>query len=851
MNYRIKKFSSGILQEYILGCRTKLDFINAVFTDNLLARFLEKDLTVTDKGFTRDIVSISFDMGAQSYEEAKQRIEKIIKNEENEEKSKSLHYILDNIEFNKAKFEKATKNELRYKWYNEGFDITYNDYKKNGEIKNQQTIHYVKLYRSTGQAKAGDCIFINEKLWDKANDFITMGIELPEHNAPIVEKCAYESLIASSIVDTIIINPHNVLVLKDYESFFKTNVVSIETNKLKQCTAKHLNDYELFNSVYDGQALLDVSIFPDWGRGYILLRNHMTKCAAFKCRIQQFFKDYFADKYDNAVIYDMWGNEHYVRDIRMITTESAMKWIKFDISYDYWCDKVNANHNQWGIVKTAHKSKLGNSQKMSYQMINCLDIDKMDEVTKRSRDYIYALKTDDNVFRNYLERNKNFANDFEVLLALVDHNLDFWKCDYFYQRRKSIIESYVKKFRCGKVIQEADNLVLVGNPYSMLLWSVGKDPNEEEIFEVESNCIQCYTPRFKDGEYLAGFRSPHNGRNNIVALHNIYNEVFDKYFDLSEQCIAVNCLHTPIQDRLNGADFDSDCIYTTNELCIVDHAKYCYVNYPTIVNNIPKEKNHYDNIANDYAKVDCGLASSQLAIGESSNLAQIALTYTYNFDDVKYDDAVCILSVIAQLAIDSAKRRFDVDIVNEIKRLKEELEIDKIGYPIFWRNIRKGFDENRIDNNLICPMNYLAELNLDRKEQIEANSLIPIQDLFIKHEFTGKNSVSRKVESLIEEYALNLYENINDEDDFHILLREDFNELVEKIRTIYISKNYVGLMSWLINRTFEMTPQAIRRHAGINKTIRNNKATLTKVLYESSPKTFLKCFKSAKICPIT
>ena len=92
---------------------------------------------------------------------------------------------------------------------------------------------------------------------------------------------------------------------------------------------------------------------------------------------------------------------------------------------------------------------------------------------------------------------------------------------------------------------------------------------------------------------------------------------------------------------------DSDSIYTTNQPDIVAHAKYCMAAYPTIVNCIPKEKNIYNNRPEDYAKIDNRLAASQVAIGQSSNLAQIALTYTYNFKEQKYNDYVCILSVVA------------------------------------------------------------------------------------------------------------------------------------------------------------------------------------------------------------
>ena len=65
------------------------------------------------------------------------------------------------------------------------------------------------------------------------------------------------------------------------------------------------------------------------------------------------------------------------------------------------------------------------------------------------------------------------------------------------------------------------------------------------------------------------------------------------------------------------------------------------------MNNIPKSKNKYDNTMLNHALIDNKLASAQLAIGESSNLAQLALSYSYNFDDQKYNDYVCILSVVA------------------------------------------------------------------------------------------------------------------------------------------------------------------------------------------------------------
>lgn len=206
----------------------------------------------------------------------------------------------------------------------------------------------------------------------------------------------------------------------------------------------------------------------------------------------------------------------------------------------------------FGVVKTSHPSKLGKVQQMSYQMINALDVDKMEGITQVSVDYVKALKTDLNVFMDYLKRNANFANDFEVLIALVEQDPDFVKCSYFKERRVEIIGVYVRNLKNGKIINYGDNLTIVGSPYAMLLYAVGEDVEKDTTLLHEDNCIQCYTGLFEDGEYLASFRNPYNSKSNMLYLHNHYDERINKYFNLGKLIIAVNLLHTDFQDRANG-----------------------------------------------------------------------------------------------------------------------------------------------------------------------------------------------------------------------------------------------------------------------------------------------------------
>lgn len=554
---RIKNFSAGQLYEYNLGVREYLPYTQAMFTTSLLLDFLlQKGLKVSKNGFTRDVICLNFDMGAKSYQETRDnvanKIVKYIKHNEEQDKIDNLRYLLEKIDEKAELYQKKTKEDIRIEYYENGIDIEYIVKDKKGNIKNKETIHYKMLYRSAGKAKQGSVMFICDRLYKVAHDFIYMGIKLPLVNSPIVEASAYVSLIASSIVGQVRIEPENILVLKDVDSFFRREVTSIDIDENKHCYTTRLQNYELKNTMFDGQALIDDSIFPSWGDGYILLRHHMTKCAAFHTNIQQFFKDWYGNEYDSAKIVDMWGNEHYAKDIKMITTDKACKFLKFGVSYEYWCKKVHENGCQFGIVKTAHKSKYGDVQRMSYQMINTLDVDIMDSVLAKSKDYVIQLKSDNEVFLQYLRDNKNFSNDYEVLVALCEQNSEFTRSDYFRSRKKKIIDGYVKNLKFGKVLQEGDNLVLVGSPYAMLLHSVGEDTEKDTTFSQESDCIQCYTKRFDADEYLAGFRSPHNSKSNILALHNVGSEVLDRYFHIGEQCIAVNCNHTDLQDRANG-----------------------------------------------------------------------------------------------------------------------------------------------------------------------------------------------------------------------------------------------------------------------------------------------------------
>ena len=237
--------------------RDNLDAKDALIPTSLFLDFLlENGLNVWKGDSTRDLVAISFGYGSRSYDQEIGHLNKLLKEAESDERRVKIQQLIDEANKNKDKYIKISKQELRKKFYTEGVDITYKTHNKAGQVIKTETLHYKMLYRTPGRAKKGDCVFISDRLYDKAHEFLYMGLRLPYDNAPIVEIGAYASLVTSSIVGRIKIEPENIVILKDVVVPFTRNVISIEVNDRNECEAIHRDNYTLKNEEFDGQAAL-------------------------------------------------------------------------------------------------------------------------------------------------------------------------------------------------------------------------------------------------------------------------------------------------------------------------------------------------------------------------------------------------------------------------------------------------------------------------------------------------------------------------------------------------------------------------------------------------------------------
>lgn len=601
--WKIKNFKAATIVGKNMGIRDKYDFTNAVWHHSLFSNWLRTHGLKTGKTdeSTRDIICIDFQFGLRSYEEELKHLKQMRKEAEKEEdetaKAERLKLLDDldkRVESKKDLYKKMSKEEIREYLYVNGADITYSHIdKKTGEEVIEETIHYKMLYRSPSKAKQGSSIWIREELYDAAYHWITMGIgeRLPEKNADIVAISAYAPLSTSSIENTFQLDIDSVLIVKDQESFFHTiadivRAEDYETYEQQQVEGKkkkvpvlvtkkkcvvHREETDVKSVIWDGEALIESDALPEGyeDAGMALLRQSFFKACAFKTRIQLFFKDYCEEHgldYDTFEVTDYFGKKHLAKNIKMIITEDATKFKRFaqylggdfESAYEYWTKWVKENDCVWGIVKRDHKSKLGNQQRMSYQALNSLPVteEEMAKITSGSVKYVESLKTDNNVFVEYLRKNANIVNSYEMLADLYEWNSNIGNTKFFRYHKKKIISNYVNTLKNGKITANGDNLTCVGNPYALLLYVVGEDWSKDPTLVAVDGAIQCYTKRFEDGEYLCGIRSPHNSSNNLAYYQNVRHPLMEKYFDFSRNIIAVNCIGTDVQSRMNGMDFD-------------------------------------------------------------------------------------------------------------------------------------------------------------------------------------------------------------------------------------------------------------------------------------------------------
>lgn len=219
----------------------------------------------------------------------------------------------------------------------------------------------------------------------------------------------YIALTLSSIIDTIQIHPENILVVQDYKSVFRDRVVA--TRFVDGRLVSKIEDVEISNSIWDGQSLMDRSLFLDFQKhqqqgnpdarehGMLLLRARFFKSCCFNANIQQWFAD-------NGItdVGQLNGETvaQRIEDIKLITTRSSIKYVKFGKLEDW----LNTLESTFGIVKHEKPTHFfdGRMVQTHYQLLNTLQMtyEEVEQLVKPSLDYADLVSKRPEVLRHHI-----------------------------------------------------------------------------------------------------------------------------------------------------------------------------------------------------------------------------------------------------------------------------------------------------------------------------------------------------------------------------------------------------------------------------------------------------------------
>lgn len=600
----------------------------------------------------------------------------------------------------------------------------------NGFILNDK--RYVRYKRSASSAREGTCLFIREDLFSMMDNWSKTGLlETIDKKAfeSLTSYEAYRALSLSSLVQTLFLNPYNILFVKDFEHILKDQlVVKVSYDENKGLVASK-EKVDVSNNIFDGEGLLDVTVFKKCGlgdKGMMLLRNRFFKCCAFNTNLQAWFK-HNGIKYIDQLHGYTCANK--IEDIVLVVSESCLKYFKMaegGYSLDNvkrWCDAVSNEKllSRFGIVKTDKETRFfdGDMVETTYQLINTLQLSPsndfrallggyidyinkirnisetpeyarlflLGELNASSADY-YDDDSEDIDYTDAIFDYSPYSFKSRVCFDLIKTNSNFVGTDVFKNHvYKDIINSFRLKLYDGRILVPGTYATLLGNPIEFLKYIIKKDGvplfNENNITSTLKKDEICCS-FFRDNEIIAGSRAPHLTMGNLLEATNKSVPEIDRWFNLTRNIVAVDSINNNIMQRLNGMDFDSDCLLLTNDPVIVRATDDNYDKFlvPVVafdhddkpLQDLSKDKK--ENLMLNLHEIDNKISNNK--VGEIVNLAQKYNSHLWDRlnsnPDFNYEElynVICTLSVLAGSEIDSSKRTFPFNTSKELAKARK------------------------------------------------------------------------------------------------------------------------------------------------------------------------------------
>lgn len=525
-------------------------------------------------------------------------IKKLENNYENKQKICKLYNELYEKQFQQDYLMLIMDSSKDYKYACQNkFSITI-DY---GE--RQETVTYVRLLGTAGSIKKSTIMFINENRHDEIMRRINNGRYTgPKDKEPVKKHNEVElnykfipaklsayfalqcsaSITVGSFTDTERPWPR-VIVVNDAEVKFtdKVRIVKDSGNEENPIwpTVSEPQETEIEANISDGMGFISPEMSSKWanwlGEGDEALSGYNTRCAFVKGMVFTVPFVQFAEEIAHTyMITDAWGDQRDIRNADVILTTSMLKlWNSYDGFEDYY-ENCKKNDYDFCIAKSSPR-ELRNIHTTNYQYIQdyCLSDTQIDDLVAPTVTKIKeCLGLDWKKLILYMCGSdldeKNVLKSDPMCKAIMA-NPELVKDPYVRSKVNRMIQKRINSAKIGVLDVSGDYAILGNDPYSLL----------QHIFGMEITGLmkagECYHQYWTDKnvDEIVLFRAPMTSHENVQKLKVVASDEMKKWYRYIKTCCLINSWDTTAM-RLNGADYDSDTVFSTNNDVLLNAFEY-------------------------------------------------------------------------------------------------------------------------------------------------------------------------------------------------------------------------------------------------------------------------------------
>ena len=496
---------------------------------------------------------------------------KYIKKQENSAENKArvreLYSRLYQTQFQQDYLMLVMDSVKDYKRALQGFTVTVDGRK----------VRYRRLLGTTGSIKKSTIIFVNEDIHEELMTRLNNGRDMEKKFVP-AKLNAYMALSCSA---SIAVSWPRIIVVDDAITNFKSDVLLVDDSdtNVEEPVVKQINDYDIEYNVSDGMGFVTPEMSARWAQelneGDEPLSGVNTRCSFLKGMLFTVPFHEFAEEVAHTYkIIDAWGVERDVRDADAIVTVSMLKlWDSYP-SYEAYYENCIKNGYEFAIAKSA-PHKLRNVHTTNYQYLQDFELndDQIDQLISPTVNKIKdCLGLDWRKLILYMcgqGLDERTVDHMDPMCKAIMADPGLVDDPYVRSKVQRMIQKRIKTAKIGVLDVEGDYAILGNDPYSLL----------QNMFGMPITGLlkagECYHKYWSDNcvDEIVMFRAPMTSHNNVCKMHVVASDEMKKWYRYIQTCCLINSWDTTAT-RLNGADYDSDTCFSTNNKVLLDTFQY-------------------------------------------------------------------------------------------------------------------------------------------------------------------------------------------------------------------------------------------------------------------------------------